>query len=77
MAKKEISKIAQSVWRAIERLNESQLKALIGECENLTETNCWFLDYQMKDIVSNLAVERLRAFPPLDKKRKRIKAPKG
>lgn len=54
-----INNIAKMVWSAVENCNESQLRNLIKECSGLTETNCWWLDWELKDIVSNLAIDQL------------------
>lgn len=70
MAKrKTINKIAEILWDNVEKLADKELKKLIKECSILTETNCWFLEYQLKDVVSNLCINQLSSRQHLSKKK--------
>ena len=52
---KRISKIRDSLQFEINPLSDSELRKLIGECQNLTKTNCEWIMYRLKDIVIEVA----------------------
>ena len=55
---KRISKISEAFDNSISKLSSDELRKLIGECRNLSTTNCWFLLYEMRDVV----IDRAKAF---------------
>ena len=56
MAKfKRIRKICEDFDKTIEGLSDDELRKLIQECRNLTQKNCWFLLYEMREIVMDRA----------------------
>ena len=57
---KRIRKITKSMRLEIDKLNESELRKLIGECQKLTNTNCSWSMFGLKKIVIELARARCR-----------------
>lgn len=55
---KRIKKISDAFDDSISKLSKNELRKLIRECQNLTTTNCWFLNYDLKNIV----IDRAKAF---------------
>lgn len=52
---KRISKIAQSLRNEMDKLDEPELTKLIAECNNLSQTNCGWQMYGLKEIVIEMA----------------------
>ena len=68
MAKfKRINQIAEDFDDLICILSDDELRKLIRECRKLSGTNCWFLQYELKDIV----ISRAKAF--LESRRRKSK----
>lgn len=59
MTKKIISKLAQNLKNDITDLNKAELKKLIKECSGLTDSNCWWVEYRLKDAVKSIAENEL------------------
>jgi len=72
---KRLRKISMLFDDSISTLSDDELRKLIRECRNLTQTNCWFLLYELKDIVIDRAKDLLgtRAFLRRKKARQKKK----
>jgi len=55
---KRIKKIADELNTSISKMSTDEKRKLMAECKRLTTTNCWFLMYELKDIV----YEQAKAF---------------
>ena len=72
MAKfKRIKQIAEEFDNSICILSDDELRKIIRECRKLSRTNCWFLEYELKDIV----ISRAKAF--LETRRRKSNSKKG
>lgn len=51
--------IQKKMLLEIDKHNASELNELIDECQNLTDTNCPWMMFKLKDIVIRAATSRL------------------
>ena len=42
-------------YSLIEQLSNQDLEKLVTECESRTDSNCWWVSYQIKKAVNNFA----------------------
>lgn len=68
---KRIRTIADILSKEISKFNEPELKRLIGECQRLSQTNCGWMMYGLKEIVTEIAKCRIRWFKINRKKLKK------
>jgi hypothetical protein len=40
-------------------MDEEELKDILVECEEMSETNCWWVEYQLKDVIWTVASNEL------------------
>ena len=66
---KRISNISKLFDNSISKLSKDELRKLIYECQNLTTTNCWFLNYELRNIV----IDRAKTFLESRRKKKSLK----
>jgi len=59
---KRISKIADVLSAEIQKFDETETKKLIGECRRMSQTNCGWIMYGLKEIVTEIAKCRIRWF---------------
>ena len=52
---KRIDKFGKAVRAEISKLGEKELKLLIGECRRMTNTNCGWQKYGLREIVTEMA----------------------
>ena len=53
--KKQLRKISEHVVNEIGKMNRDQLYQFIQHCKSLTTTNCWWVEYEMKDLLISIA----------------------
>lgn len=53
--KKQLRKISEQVVNEIGKMNRDQLYQFIQHCKSLTTTNCWWVEYEMKDLLISIA----------------------
>ncbi len=53
-------KIAQYIWNETEKLNDDELKQVILQFRELNQTNCSWLEYQLKDVMIEVAENQLK-----------------
>ena len=58
---KRIRHISEVFDDSISKLSDDDLRKLIRECKKLTDINCWFLLYELKDIVIDRAKSYLKS----------------
>lgn len=51
MSREVVKKIAFDFCQQFAFLSDDQLRDVITECEKLTETNCWHVEYALRDAV--------------------------
>lgn len=51
-------KLANNFSDYINGLTEEQLEDIIKECDSFTETNCWYLKYDLKDVIKDYAMNK-------------------
>jgi len=61
-------KLTGSLLDEIHKLNSSQLRCLIRECEKMTQTNCLWACYWLKDVFIKFAKDRLSEKRVLNRK---------
>jgi hypothetical protein len=55
-----IRQFADQLVGLMQTKTTDELKTIIDECEQLTSTNCWWVEYHMKDLLSELAQNEIR-----------------
>lgn len=53
--KNKLRKISEMVVNEIGKMNRDQLYQFIQHCKSRTETNCWWVEYEMKDLLIAVA----------------------
>lgn len=54
-AKKFTTDIADNLLTKLNNLNDDQLSTLIKWCKAMSPTNCWWAEYQMRNIIESMA----------------------
>jgi len=54
--KKSLNSISNLIWKYLGECNATELKRIISDCENATKTNCFWVDYQLRKVVSEIAI---------------------
>ena len=69
---KRISKLTDTVRAELEKLDGPELTKLIAECNNLSQTNCGWQMFGLKDIVTEMA-KCQRNWLAIQKKKAKVK----
>lgn len=59
---KRMAKIQDAISLELNKLGERELTHLIGECSRMTTTNCSWISYGLREIVTELAQAKIRWF---------------
>lgn len=57
---KRMNKIQKAVREEVDKLEEKELTRLIGECSRMTSTNCCWMEYGLRKIVTEIARAQIR-----------------
>jgi hypothetical protein len=50
-----VRQFAEQLINLMHTKTADELKTIVDECEQLTPTNCWWVEYHMKDLLSEIA----------------------
>lgn len=60
MSRSPIDRIARGLYAKLERMTDAQLREIVNAPPLLTQTNCWWLTYELARPLANVAVHILK-----------------
>jgi hypothetical protein len=52
-------KIADYLVENLKRLTDNDLRDIVVQCSSLTETNCWWVEYRLREIITDVTLNEL------------------
>jgi hypothetical protein len=66
-----IDAIGREMNDSLQKFDRAELELIISTCKRLTDTNCSWISYAVRDAVQNLAKNRLRIITPISQQNKK------